>query len=274
MSLINTPLRALFDALLYPFRGVSPWFTLIPISLVVAIVMLLIFKRTSNQDALAAVKAKITAGLFEIRLFNDDLRAMFKAQAQILRRTLTYMRLSLVPMLWTLPPLVLVIAQLQFHYGYEGFEPGQTTRLQVVLKPDAVPDGKPRIGVDAPAGLSVIQPAVWIPSLREMAWRVDVEANGSYQLDISLDGAAVSKSVDATELIVRRSPYRVRGFLDELIYPGEAALPADSPFERITIVYEDATVSFFGIGIHWLIIFFVLSLALAFALRKPFGVTI
>lgn len=274
MSLINTPLRALFDALLYPFRGLSPWVTLIPISLATAIVLLLIFKRTSNQDALTAVKAKITAGLFEIRLFNDDLRTMFKAQGQILRRTLTYMRLSLVPMLWTLPPLILVIAQLQFHYGYDGFEPGESTQLQVVLKPDAVPAGKPQVRVDAPEGLTVIEPAVWIPSLREMAWRVDVDERGAYDLDISMGAAAASKSVDATEIIVRRSPFRVRGFLDELIYPGEAALPADSPFESITIRYADAAVNFLGFGIHWLIVFFVLSMAFAFALRKPFGVTI
>lgn len=274
MFLINTPLRALFDALLYPFRGMSPWVTLLPISLATAIVLLLIFKRTSNQDALTAVKAKITAGLFEIRLFNDDLRSMFQAQGQILRRTLTYMRLSLVPMLWTLPPLILVIAQLQFHYGYDGFRPGESTQLQVVLKPGAVPSGKPAIRVSSSNGLSVVEPAVWVPSLREMAWRIDFDARGAYELDISLGDAAVTKSVDATDIVIRRSPIRSRGFLDELIYPAEAALPADSPFESITIDYEDATVNLFGFGIHWLIIFFVISIAFAFALRKPFGVTI
>jgi len=274
MSLINTPLRALFDALMSPFRDLSPWVTLIPISLVTAVVLLLIFKRTSNQDALIAVKAKITAGLFEIRLFNDDLRSMFRAQGQILRRTLTYMRLSLVPMLWTLPPLILLIAQLQFHYGYDGFVPGQTTQLQVVLKPDAVPGGKPEISVDAPEGITIVEPAVWVPSLREMAWRVDVSARGAYTLELSMGGVAISKLVDATGAIVRRSPIRVRGFLDELIYPGELVLPADSPFESITIDYDDATVNFFGFGIHWLIVFFLVSIAFAFALRKPMGVTV
>jgi len=274
MSLINTPLRALFDALMSPFRDLSPWVTLIPISLATSVVLLLIFKRTSNQDALIAIKAKITAGLFEIRLFNDDLRSMFLAQGQILRRTLTYMRLSLVPMLWTLPPLILLIAQLQFHYGYEGFVPGQTTQLQVVLKPDAVPGTKPEISVDAPEGITIVGPAVWVPSLREMAWRVDVDARGAYTLELSMGGAVISKLVDATGAIVRRSPIRVRGFLDELIYPGEPVLPADSPFESITIDYDDAEVNFFGFGIHWLIVFFVVSIAFAFALRKPMGVTV
>jgi uncharacterized membrane protein (DUF106 family) len=274
MSLINTPLRALFDALLYPFRGLSPWVTLIPISLLTAVVMLLIFKRTSNQMAIEAVKDKITAGLFEIRLFNDDLRTMFRAQGDILLRTLTYMRLSLVPMLWTLPPLVLVIAQLQFQYGYDGFAPGDTTQLHVVLKPNQVMGRKPAIDVKAPPGVRVVEPGVWIPSQREMAWRVDIEDRGDYELPVSDGGEAVTKSVHVGAEIVRRSPFRVRGFLDELLYPAEPALPADGPFESITIDYRDATIDVFGFGIHWLIIFFVLSIVFAFALRKPFGVTI
>jgi uncharacterized membrane protein (DUF106 family) len=271
---INTPLRALFDALLAPFRGMSPWVTLIPISLLVAIAMLLIFKRTSNQAAIEAVKDKITAGLFEIRLFNDDLRSMFQAQGQILRRTLTYMRLSLVPMLWTLPPLLLVIAQLQFHYGYEGFEAGQTTQLHVVLKPEQVSASKPSIRVEAPAGVRIVEPGVWVPSLREMAWRIEIEDRGAYELAISNEYASVTKSLYAGDDIVRISPFRVRGLLDELLYPAEAVLPAGGPFESITIDYRDTTIDVFGFGIHWLIVFFVLSIAFAFALRKPFGVTI
>ena len=274
MSLINTPLRALFDALLYPFRELSPLISLVPISIVIAIAMLLIFKKTSNQDALEAVKRKIHAGLFEIRLFNDDLGFIFRSQTQILRATLTYMRLSIVPMLWTLPPLILIIAQLQFHYGYEGFAPGQTTQLHVVLNEDQVGDGKPDISVQSPPGINVIEPAVWVASLREMAWRVDVQALGDFDLEISLGGEAVVKTVHAGGSIVRRSPFRVAGFLDELIYPAEPALPSDSPFELITIDYVDTNVDVFGFGIHWMIVFFILSMAFAFALRKPFGVTL
>jgi uncharacterized membrane protein (DUF106 family) len=274
MSLINTPLRALFDALLYPFREMSPWVTLLPISLVTAVVLLLIFKRTSNQDAIGDVKARIAAGLFEIRLFNDDLRTMFVAQGQILCHSLTYMRLSLVPMLWTLPPLILVIAQLQFHYGYEGLRPGQTTQLKAVLKPEAAPGGKPDISLEGSAGIAVVEPAVWVPSLREMSWRVAVEASGAYELELAMGDAVEGKLLDATTATVRRSPIRARGFLDELIYPAEPALPSDSPFESIEIDYEDATIDFLGFGIHWLIVFFVLSIVFAFALRKPFGVKI
>lgn len=115
---------------------------------------------------------------------------------------------------------------------------------------------------------------MWVPSLREMAWRVDIEARGDFELAVSNGDATVLKSLDASEALVRRSPIRARGFADESICPAEAALPAESPFESITIDYADASVDTFGFGIHWMIVFFVLSIVFVFALRKPFGVTI
>ena len=69
MSILNQILRLVFDAILYPFRTLSPSIGLAVISAVVGVVMLLIFKHTSNQDALAAVKAK-----FFVASFTSDWR--------------------------------------------------------------------------------------------------------------------------------------------------------------------------------------------------------
>ncbi len=274
MGSVNAALRPVFDWLLYPFREMSPMVGLVIVSTATAIGLLMIFKYTSNQAALKDVKRRIHACMFEIRLFNDDLRFMFRAQGAALRHTATYLRYSFTPMLWTLPPLVLVIAQLQFHYGYEGFRPGDSTTLHVVLKESAVPVGKPEIEVRSPAGLRISTPPVWVSSQREMAWRVDVDALGEHELLISTGDSSVTKAVTASEIVTRRSPFRVAGFVDELIYPAEPPLPSDSPFERISIHYDDATVNLLGWNTHWMIAFFILSIAIAFLLRKPFGVTI
>ena len=52
--------------------------------------MLLVFKKTSNQAKLEAVKRQIHACLFEIRMFSDDLPAILRAQREILRHNLRY----------------------------------------------------------------------------------------------------------------------------------------------------------------------------------------
>jgi uncharacterized membrane protein (DUF106 family) len=276
MSIINAVLRPLFDAVLYPFRGFPPIVGLTLVSLVTAIGLLIVFKRTSNQKALEAIKRKIHAGLFEIRLFNDDLRSILRSQLDILRHNLSYLRYSTAPMLWTLPPLVLMIAQLQFHYGYEGLTVGKQALVKVTLAEDAAIAGaKPAMRLTTEGGaIEIKEPSIWVPSLREMTWRVVPETEGDYELRIVNGSETVEKSIVVSHGIVeRRSPVRVRGFLDELLYPAEPALPPGS-IASIAVTYPEADVNVFGWQIHWMIVYFALSMVFAFILRGPFKVTI
>jgi len=277
MSIVNTVLRALVDGLLFPFRELPPIVGLTFISLLTSILLLIVFKKTSNQKALEAVKRKIHACLFEIRLFNDDFRSIFRAQLEILRHNLTYLRYSTVPMVWTLPPLVLLIAQLQFHYGYESLHVGHPALVKATIGAAEEGGSKPSIRLEASGpGLEVQEPPIWIPSLREMAWRIEPRSKGEYELRIVNGSESVTKSVrvtDGPDSIVRRSPVRVRGFLDELLYPAEPPLPRGA-FESIAVGYPEANVDVFGIELHWMIVYFVLSIAFAFLLRRTFKVTI
>jgi hypothetical protein len=277
MSLLNAALRPVFDLVLAPFAGMPPIVGLTVVSLVTAVFMLVVFKHTSNQAALEAVKRRIHACLFEIRLFNDDLRAIFRAQNEILRHNLTYLRLSLAPMVWILPPLVLVMAQLQFHYGYEGLRPGERTLLEADLRPGAVaPGDRPRAVLEVPPGLRAETDAVWIPAESQLAWRLAAERDGDFELGLSVDGAPrVTKTVRVTARTVRLSPERVDDtFLSQLLYPAEAPLPAAGPVRAIRLGYPDRDVSVLGFGLYWMIPFFALSIVFAFALRGVFKVTI
>ena len=277
MSILNALLRAIVDGLLYPFRGLPPIVGLAVVSLLTSVLLLVVFKKTSNQKALEAVKRKIHAGLFEIRLFNDDFRSILRSQLDILRHNLTYLRYSTVPMIWTLPPLVLLIAQLQFHYGYESLHVGRPALVKAIVRASDESGSKPAIRLEAPGpGIEVEEPPVWIPSLREMAWRIEPRTAGDYELRIVNGSESVTKSVrvmDGSDSVLRRSPLRVRGFLDELLYPAEPPLPS-SPFESIAVTYPEANVDVFGFELHWMIVYFALSIAFAFLLRGTFKVTI
>ena len=275
MTLLNAALRLAFDLLLAPFAGGSPMVSLVLVSLAVSVLMLVVFKRTSDQTALAAVKRKIHAGLFEIRLFNDDLRAILRAQGEILRHNLTYLRLSAWPMVFLMPPLVLVIAQLQFHYGYEGLRPGQPALLTVELAPGADGGTRPAAALDLPDGLRAETEAVWIKAESQVLWRLVAERDGDYELGLDIAGVRLTKSVRVTPRTVRLSPVRVdAGFLSQLLYPAEPPLPSGSPVRAIHLSYPGREVSVLGRGMHWMIPFFVLSIVFAFALRGLFKVTI
>jgi len=275
MSALNAALRVVFDALLSPLRDLHPLVGIAIAALVVAVAMLLVYKRTSNQDALAEVKRQIQAGLFEIRLFNDDLRAILRSQFEILRYNLTYFRLSLAPMMWMLLPVALVIAQLQFHYGYEGLTPGRPALLKVQLDQEWSEAQRPAATLDVPEGIHVETPTLWAPALKQIAWRLGADRAGEYAVTVHVDGVSEVKSVVVSEAVVRRSPIRVSpNLLDEFMYPAEDPLPADGPIRSISLAYPERDVWFLGWDVHWLIVLLALSIAFAFMLRGPFGVTI
>lgn len=287
MSFVNDVLRAVFDAALRPFAALPPIVPVTLAALVSGIFALLVYRWTSNQEALVAVKRRLFANLLEVRLFNDDLRAVLAAQRRLLRENLTYLRLNLVPLLWMIVPFMLLIAQLQFHYGYDGLEVGDRTLLVVDLaaEPESGAAGgavqRPQVEVDAPPGVAVETAGVWIPSLRQVVWRLRAEEPGDHELSVRTGAGAFTKSLFVADpeggaRWLRRSPTRRRAaILDQLLYPAEPSLPRGGLIERIDVQYAAASVSFFGLfDVHWLIAFLVLSIALAFALRNRFGVTL
>ncbi len=277
MSALNTVLRAAVDGLLYPFRGFSPWVGLVVVSLLSAIPMLIVFRATSNQSALSAVKKRIHACLFEIRLFNDDLRAILRAQLEILRHNLTYLRLSLPPMIWIVPPLVLLFAQLQFHYGYSGIEPQRPVLLEARLseRAAAAAADRPALELELPAGVRAETPMLWVPSERRASWRIAAERAGSYVIRLRLGDDTLSKDLYAGDGVARRSPERVEPtFLKQLLYPAEPPLPADGAFASVTIGYPERSVGLLGLDLPWWAAYLLLLFAAILALRRAFGVTI
>jgi uncharacterized membrane protein (DUF106 family) len=271
MSLLNALLARGFDVLLAPFSRLPALAGLTVVSLITAVVMLLAFKRTSDQKRLAAVKRSIHAALFEIRLFNDDLRAIMRAQLEILRHNAVYLRLSLAPMLWVIVPMVLVIAQLQFYYGYAAVRPQDRVLLKVQLR-----DGPgSAVTLDAPAQVRLDTPAVWLPGTKEVIWRLAPAEPGEYDLRVRVGNDVLSKTLRVDGGVVRRSPLRPDGsLLNQLLYPSEPPLPEGGPVTAISIAYVEQDVSVFGWDLNWMVLYFGLSLVFAFALRKPFGVTI
>ena len=118
------------------------------------------------------------AALFEIRLFNDDLPALFRAQGEMLRQNATYLRLSLVPMLWMIVPIGLIVAQLEFQYGYTGLTPGQPALVKAHLRQASASAPAPAAALEVPRGIRVLTSAAWFPATQEIIWRVTPDAPG------------------------------------------------------------------------------------------------
>ena len=72
----------------------------------------------------------------------------------------------------------------------------------------------------------------------------------------------------AADKLVYVSPIRAgASFWDRLLYPGEPAFDANSPIQGIQINYGTRDNTLFGLGIHWIITFFVVSILGALAVK-------
>src|SRR5262249_53247356 len=142
-----------------------------------------------------------------------------------LKQNAAYLRLSLVPMFWMIVPIGLAVAQLEFQYGYAGLTPGQPALVKAQLGAPP-PLRTPAAALDTPKNVRVLTSAIWFPVTQEVVWRVTPDAPGEYVLHATIDGGTFSKTFEATDRVVRRSPARVSaGFINQLMSPAEPPLP-------------------------------------------------
>ncbi len=275
MWTFNSLFGKFFAFLLLPFRTLNPWVGMAVISFLTGLVMLIIFKYTSNQKAIKGTKDKIKAHLLEMRLYKDSMAVTLKAQGSILRANLRYMSHSLKPLLVMIVPVILILIQLNFWFNYRALEPGESVLLKVKLKQEYNP-----VEIDLklqPSAAFIVEiPPLRIEEENEIDWRLAFTETGTHALVLLVGNDRLEKTVTVGNTrLTRMSPLRVRrNFSQELQYPTEPPLPSDSPVTSIEIVYNEQGLNLFGLNVHWLIAFFVLSVIFGFSFKGLFGVEI
>src|SRR5262245_1229355 len=246
MTALNRLFVRAFDVLFAPLGLLPPLVGLAVVSIVTAVALLLAFRATSDQRRLSTVKRLIQAGFFEIRLFGDDVPALLRTQFEMLRHSLTYLRLSLVPALWVILPVALVISHLEFHFGYDGLMVGEPTLVKATLRKDA-PSTSPEAALETRSALQLDTPSVWLPAAREVLWRVTPKAEGEYSLRVRIGDQVFLKTVRVSNKVGRRSPIRLAaGLLDQMLYPSEDPLPRDGALTAISIGYKPRNIRILG----------------------------
>ena len=275
MWIFNSTFGKIFEILFLPFRSMSPWMGMIIISFLTALLMLFVYRFTSNQQGIRNVKNKIKAHLLEIRLFKDSLRISLMAQRNILRYNLKYIGYLAKPLLVMIIPLILILIQLNLWFGYGSLDPGQ----KVILKAELDADQSllnTQLVIETSPGLKIESPPLRIEGENEVNWRLQATEPGIQELELMVNGQKVIKKVAvAQKKLSKISPLRIRrNFIDELFNPGEAPIPGNMPVKAIKIEYPDQPMNLFGWRIHWIIVYFALSIIFGFSFKGIFKVEI
>lgn len=259
-----------FDLICAPFRALPPAWALIVISLVVGVILLWIFGKVSNQSAIRVIRDRIRGNLIGVRLFQNDIGVVLRLQGKIIWDTIVYMRYSLVPMIILMIPVLLVMTQLNLRFAARPLQPGEQTLLEVKLKEgEGLREGA---RLEAPAGIVVEAPGVHGRESSRVTWRLRAEQPGDYTLKITTPKGTLEKGVVVGDQWGPVPTLRGAGLFDQFFYPGEPAIPSDSPFVSAHVDYPALPITFFGFPLNWIVAFFIFSLVSGFAFKGMLGV--
>ena len=262
--------------ILAPFSGIDPFWGLAVVSFITGAIMVGIFKFVSNQEGIRKAKAKVRGYFLEVWLYKHEFGTVMGTIGRILKANLGYMKYAVSPLIVLMIPVILIMVQLNLHYGFYPLRPGETALMTVKFEDRAVLRDTTMVAEGSKV-IKIDGTPVRAMGKNEATWRVKTGSPGSDVIRVSWNGGAVEKSVvvgrkKVTRLSNQRSS--VGSWGDAFFNPGEKPLPDGSGAVKITLEYPERTIKFLGIEMHWLIVFFVLSIVAGFALKGVFKVEI
>ncbi len=271
MNTLNAILTSLTDLLLAPLAW-SPALDLVFWSAVIGVLMTIAFRHTSNQRALRAVTDRTRANLLAMKLFKDDLGVALRCQGALLKAIGRRLWLSLPPLLVMIVPFIFIVSQLALRYEYRPLGRGDRAVVEVRLSPSAWEANRNAV-LEAPPGVTVETPHLRDAAAHTVYWRIRADQPSPGPLRWRIGDQVIEK-----QLAVAADPARVMkvnpcrpgaSLADRLLYPGEPGFASDSPVQAVVVHHALRTTPIFGLHVHWLITFIVLSMVFAL-LAKPF----
>ena len=180
LGALNPICSAVGDVVYAVLSPLPVWAGLTVLSAVAGVCMLIAFRFFSDQAGIGRARDDIKANLLALKLYKDDLRVTFQAQARLLRAILRLQRYVLTPVLVMLPPMLLGLAQMGVRYQWRPLCPGEQTNIAVTLNAKPEPFGVgPRLDSHMPPDTEVrlepnpgVKEAVDVPGGGRVVWRI------------------------------------------------------------------------------------------------------
>ena len=276
LSQVFTWLNVVFNGLgkvcLAPVGAIPGWLSNTIISAVMGVLLLLLFKYTSNQKAIGRVRDKIKANLLALKLFKDDLRVTFQSQGRVFAGAFALLFHSLKPLAVMIVPVVLILAQMAAWYQFRPINIDEIAL--VVLKLNGSENASmPQVTLELPGAIDEVI-RVQIPSIQEVRWEVQAQQEGKYQLIFDVDGEKFEKDLVVGSGLKPVSPLRPgQNWGDIILFPLEPPFAQDSPVQSISIAYPERDSKIYGTD-WWMGYFFVVSIIFALIFKPVLKVKI
>lgn len=257
MEILRSILSEAVGGTLSWFAGRNPMLSLFPLSVLAGAAAFWIFAHTSDRNGIQKIKRRMAAHLYEMRLFADEPRLMWRAQRELLFSAASYVMKMLIPALISLLPMLLIFPQLESFYAYQPLQTGEDAIITLQMKDRAAVSAAPLLR--APPGIAIETPPVRLND-GQISWRIRALRPLRGELEFAFPNQTIAKSVQAGIGPRYLSERRVSSLPDLLWYPAEPRLP-NGPVDWIEVRYP-------GLNFHWTVWLVVFSLASGVVLER------
>ena len=261
-------MNALGKFLLALIAVLPGWLSNTIISAVTGVVLLVIFKYTSNQRAIGRVRDDIKANMLALKLFKDSIAVTLQSQGRVFRGALLLLIHAIRPMLVMIVPVSLLLAQMGLWYQSRPLLPGEEVIVTVKLN-GSIETPWPTVRIEPTPVAEVTIGPVRVFSQHQIHWKIRAVENGDSSLIFHVDEEQFDKELTIGDGFRRVSTKRPGlHWADIMLYPVEKPFGPDSVVQSINIDYPDRLSRTSGTD-WWVIYFFVASLVFAL-IFKPF----
>jgi uncharacterized membrane protein (DUF106 family) len=270
---LNSLANILGALVLAPLALLPGWLSATVVAAATGLLMLLVFKYTSNQAAIKRVRSSIKANLLALSLFKDNIRVSLRAQSAILLAAGRLLLLALAPMLVMLIPMCLALGQLALWYQARPLQVGEETVVTVQLSGEEE-DEMPEVSLDPGRNAQIVLGPVRAVSRRMVCFTIRASEPGYDSLSIRAGNETATKELAVGNGFMRVSPQRPGwNWSDALLYPQEAPFAPGSALHSVSIEFPSRTGWATGSD-WWIVYWFVVSMIAALFLRKPLNVNL
>lgn len=263
---VNIPMNWAGEGIL-SFIAVMPgWLSNTIISAVTGVVLLVIFKYTSNQRAIGRARDEIKANMLALKLFKDSISVTLAAEVRIFRGAFLLLVHSIRPMLVMIVPVCLLLSQLGLWYQKRALLPEEETMVTVTLSARSG-EMRPAVNIEQTGAIEVVSGPVSILSEREIVWQIKAIKPGISRMSFQVDGQQYDKEIVVGEGVRRVSARRPGwDWAEMLMNPAEKPFGNGSAVEGISVDYP-ARRSWTSGTDWWVGYFFVASMVFAFIFK-------
>jgi len=259
ISIVNGIVNTLGGILFAPIAMVPGWSSITVISAILGVLLLVVFKYTSNQEAISRIRDDVKANLFAMKLFKDSPSVAINSQIKLLADALKLLFYAIVPMVVMAIPVFLMLVQLGQWYQFRPVSPGKENVL-VKLELNGTSETLPQVMLESMPPAEMVAGPVSVLSRNEVYWKIKPLENGSHHLTFVVGDQKFEKNLAVGDHLMRLSPQRPgENVMDRLLYPLETPFGTDSIVRAISIEYPERDSRIYGTG-GWILYLLMVSM--------------